>query len=40
MAGTYPVLGPDELIWLARIAGLSGCRIIARVARAWQAAAE
>jgi len=39
-ADMYPVLGPDELIWLARVAGLSGCRIIAQVAQAWQAAAE
>ena len=40
MADMYPVLGPDELISLARIAGLSGCRIIAQVARVWQAAVE
>ena len=37
---TFPVLGPDELGWLARIAGLRRCRTIAPVARAWQAAVQ
>jgi len=37
---TFPVLGPDELGWLAKIAGLRRCSTIAPVARAWQAAVQ